>query len=33
MALDLDEAKIKRNEFRLWLEWTLATTVEIKSLR
>jgi hypothetical protein len=26
MVLDLDEAKIKRNEFRLWLEWTLATT-------
>jgi hypothetical protein len=25
MALDLDEAKIKRNEFQLWLEWTLAT--------
>jgi hypothetical protein len=26
MTLDLDEAKINRNEVQLWLEWTLATT-------
>lgn len=26
MTIDLDEAKVERNEFRLWLEWTLATT-------
>ena len=25
MTLDLDEAKVKRYEFRLWLEWTIAT--------
>jgi formate/nitrite transporter FocA (FNT family) len=25
MVIDLDEAKVKRNEFGLWLEWTLAT--------
>jgi hypothetical protein len=25
MSLDLDEAKVKRNEFGLWLAWTLAT--------
>jgi hypothetical protein len=25
MTLDLDEAKIKRSEFQLWSEWTLAT--------
>ena len=26
MTLDLDEAKVTRNIFQLWLEWTLATT-------
>lgn len=26
MTIDLDEAKIERNEFGLWLGWTLATT-------
>lgn len=26
MTIDLDEAKIKHNEFELWLGWTLATT-------
>jgi len=25
MTIDLDEAKVKRNEFGLWLGWTLAT--------
>jgi hypothetical protein len=25
MAIDLDEAKVNRSEFRLWLSWTLAT--------
>jgi hypothetical protein len=25
MAIDLDEAKVNRSEFRLWLAWTLAT--------
>ena len=25
MAIDLDEAKVERNEFGLWLGWTLAT--------
>src|ERR671913_316895 len=25
MTLDLDEAKVERNEFGLWLGWTLAT--------
>jgi hypothetical protein len=25
MTIDLDETKVKRNEFGLWLEWTLAT--------
>ena len=25
MTIDLDEAKVGRNEFGLWLEWTLAT--------
>jgi hypothetical protein len=25
MTIDLDEAKVERNEFGLWLEWTLAT--------
>jgi hypothetical protein len=25
MVIDLDEAKVKRNEFGLWLGWTLAT--------
>ena len=25
MTIDLDEAKVERNEFGLWLGWTLAT--------
>jgi hypothetical protein len=25
MGIDIDEAKVKRNEFGMWLEWTLAT--------
>jgi hypothetical protein len=25
MTIDLDEAKVERNEFGMWLEWTLAT--------
>lgn len=25
MAVDINEAKVERNEFRLWLAWTLAT--------
>jgi len=27
MAIDIDEAKVNRNEFGLWLGWTLATTI------
>src|SRR5512147_836333 len=27
MAIDIDEAKVERNEFGLWLAWTLATTL------
>jgi hypothetical protein len=27
MAIDLDESKIERHEFRLWLGWTLATAI------
>jgi hypothetical protein len=27
MALDLDEARVQRNEFALWLAWTLATAL------
>jgi hypothetical protein len=27
MTLDLDEAKVERNEFGLWLGWTLATAL------
>ena len=27
MAIDIDEAKVQRNEFALWLGWTLATTI------
>ena len=27
MAVDLDEAKVERNEFGLWLAWTFATTL------
>lgn len=27
MSIDIDETKVKRNEFRLWLAWTLATTL------
>jgi len=27
MTIDIDEAKVKRNEFGLWLAWTLATAV------
>src|SRR4029453_1907985 len=27
MSIDIDEAKVKRNEFRLWLAWALATTL------
>jgi hypothetical protein len=26
MAIDIDEARVERNEFGLWLGWTLATT-------
>ena len=26
MSIDIDEAKVARNEFGLWLAWTLATT-------
>ena len=25
MTIDIDEAKVERNEFGLWLGWTLAT--------
>jgi hypothetical protein len=27
MTIDIDERKVKRNEFSLWLAWTLATTL------
>ena len=27
MSIDIDEAKVKRNEFGLWIAWTLATTL------
>jgi hypothetical protein len=27
MAIDLNEAKVARNEFGMWLEWTLATAL------
>jgi hypothetical protein len=27
MAIDIDEAKVERNEFGLWLGWTLATAI------
>jgi hypothetical protein len=27
MGIDIDEAKVRRNEFGLWLGWTLATAV------
>ncbi len=27
MTIDIDEAKVNRNEFGLWLGWTLATTI------
>ncbi len=27
MALDIDEAKVQRNEFGMWLGWTLATAL------
>lgn len=27
MTVDIDEAKVKRNEFALWLAWTLATAL------
>lgn len=27
MAIDIDEAKVERNEFGLWLAWTLATAL------
>jgi len=27
MTIDIDEAKVKRNEFSLWLAWTLATAL------
>ena len=27
MTIDIDEAKVKRNEFGLWLAWTLATAL------
>jgi hypothetical protein len=27
MAIDIDEAKVNRNEFGLWLSWTLATAL------
>ena len=27
MAVDIDEARVKRNEFGLWLAWTLATAL------
>ena len=27
MTIDIDESKVKRNEFGLWLAWTLATTL------
>jgi hypothetical protein len=27
MGIDLDEAKVRRNETRLWLSWTLATAI------
>ena len=25
MAIDINEARVARNEFGMWLEWTLAT--------
>ena len=27
MTIDIDETKVKRNEFGLWLAWTLATAL------
>jgi hypothetical protein len=27
MTIDIDEAKVKRNEFGLWFAWTMATTL------
>src|SRR5512146_2280322 len=27
MAIDIDETKVERNEFSLWLAWTLATAI------
>ena len=27
MTIDIDEARVKRNEFGLWLAWTMATAL------